>query len=101
MRRVRLKQMRAGLFLLAMAVAQAASAAFEPDWGTVGVFSAASGCAACHRASPDQDPNLPAVMRDPLQDNGTDISPYRQWQHSVMAHALNDPYWRVSSRTSA
>jgi hypothetical protein len=77
MPRVRLKPLRAGLLLLAMAVAQPAGAVFDPEWGTVGVFSAASGCGACHRASPDQDPNLPAVMRDPLQDNGTDISPYR------------------------
>ena len=96
MPRVRLKPIRACLLLLAMAVVQAAGAAFEPEWGTVGVFSAASGCGVCHRASPDQDPNLPAVMRNPLQDNGMDISPYRQWQHSVMAHALNDPYFTAA-----
>jgi hypothetical protein len=92
MSRVRLQRLGAGLFLLAMAIAQATGAAFEPDWGTVGVFSAATECGACHRASTDQDPNLPAVMRDPLQDNG----PYRQWQHSVMAHALNDPYFTAA-----
>jgi hypothetical protein len=62
MSRARLKQMRAGLFLLAMAAALTAGAAFEPDWATVGVFSTATECGICHRASPDQDPIQPAFV---------------------------------------
>jgi hypothetical protein len=68
---------------------------FIPNWGTAGVFSDAETCTACHRASTDQDPNIPAVMRYPLQDNGEDISPTTQWRHSMMAHAFDDPYFQA------
>jgi hypothetical protein len=68
---------------------------FVPNWGTVGVFSAAETCGTCHRASNDQDPNTPTVMRYPLQDNGEDISPTTQWRHSMMAQAFNDPYYQA------
>ena len=68
---------------------------FNPDWGTAGVFSAATTCTNCHSASTDQDPNIPAVMRYPLQDNGEDISPTAQWRHSIMAHAFDDPYFQA------
>jgi len=68
---------------------------FVPNWGTAGVFSDAETCATCHRASNDQDPNIPTVMRYPLQDNGEDISPSTQWRHSMMAHAFNDPYYQA------
>jgi len=68
---------------------------FDPNWGTAGVFSAAATCTNCHRASSDQDPNSPAVMRYPLQDNGEDISPATQWRHSMMAHAFDDPYYQA------
>jgi len=68
---------------------------FVPNWGTAGVFSDAETCATCHRASNDQDPNIAAVMRYPLQDNGDDISPATQWRHSMMAHAFNDPYYQA------
>jgi hypothetical protein len=68
---------------------------FIPNWGTAGVFSDAETCAACHRASNDQDPTISTVMRYPLQDNGEDISPATQWRHSIMAHAFNDPYYQA------
>jgi len=71
------------------------AAPFDPNWGAVGVFSDAQGCASCHRASTDQDPGIAAVMRNPLNDSGDDISPSQQWTHSVMAHAFNDPYYRA------
>lgn len=71
------------------------AAAFNPDWGNVGVFSDAQSCAACHRASSDQDPGIASVMRFPLADNGADVSPSQQWTHSVMAHAFNDPYFQA------
>ena len=35
-------------------------------------------------------------MRFPLADTGADVSPGHQWQHSVMAHAFNDPYFRAA-----
>ena len=68
---------------------------FNPDWGTAGVFAAAATCTNCHRASTDQDPNTPTVMRYPLQDNGEDVSPTTQWRHSMMAHAFDDPYFQA------
>ena len=86
---------------MSLFAANVPAAAFNPDWGSVGVFSAATACSDCHRASADQDPSLPAVMRDPLQDNGADISPYTQWRHSVMAHALDDPYYRATVEDEA
>ncbi|MDX1824601.1 MAG: hypothetical protein R3354_07770, partial [Thiohalomonadales bacterium] len=68
---------------------------FNPDWDTAGVFSAASTCTNCHRASTDQDLTIPTVMRSPLQDNGEDISPTTQWRHSIMAHSFDDPYFQA------
>jgi hypothetical protein len=68
---------------------------FVPNWGTVGVFTQAETCRTCHRASGDQDPAIPAVMRYPLQDTGEDISPSTQWRHSMMAHAFDDPYYQA------
>ncbi|NNF97411.1 MAG: hypothetical protein HKM94_10840, partial [Halobacteria archaeon] len=68
---------------------------FDPNWGTAGVFTQAETCRNCHRASSDQDPATPAVMRYPLQDNGEDISPTTQWRHSIMAHAFDDPYFQA------
>ena len=58
----------------------------------MGVFTGAETCAGCHSASTDQDPGIAALMHFPLQDNGEDVSPPIQWQHSMMAHAFNDPY---------
>lgn len=72
------------------------AAPFDPNWGTVGVFTQAETCARCHRASSDQDPGIPAVMRNPLQDDGEDISPSYQWRHSMMAHAFDDPYYQAA-----
>ena len=69
---------------------------YNPDWGTVGVFTEAETCAGCHSASTDQDPGIAALMRFPLQDNGEDVSPPTQWQHSMMAHAFNDPYFQAA-----
>ena len=69
---------------------------FNPDWGRVGVFSDANTCKSCHRASTDRDPAIPAVMRNPLVDDGEDVSPANQWQHSMMAHAFNDPYYQAT-----
>jgi len=85
-----------GLFLLLLFPFNPVTAAYDPDWGTVGVFTDAATCARCHRASTDQDPAITAVMRLPLQDNGQDISPSYQWQHSMMAHAFNDPYFKAA-----
>lgn len=72
------------------------TAEFDPNWATVGVFSSAQSCTGCHRASTDQDPAIATVMRYPLQDDGEDISPGNQWQHSMMAHAFNDPYYQAT-----
>ena len=36
---------------------------FDPDWGAVGVFTAARDCAVCHQASTDQAPKISPVMR--------------------------------------
>ena len=68
------------------------AAPFNPDWGTVGVFTDARTCAGCHRASSIGD--APAVMRFP-DAQGEDISPSYQWRHSMMAHAFDDPYYQA------
>ena len=62
---------------------------YDAAWGSSGVFAQAATCAVCHRASAVGD--TPAVMRYPNAD-GEDISPARQWRHSMMAHAFDDPY---------
>lgn len=89
------------LTLLAACNGDILAAPFNPDWGTLGVFSAASNCARCHTASTDQDINVSPVMRYPLSDTGTDVSPPTQWRHSVMAHALDDPYYRAAVEDEA
>lgn len=73
----------------------AAETAFDPDWGSVGVFTEAATCAGCHRASSDADSEIPPVMRDPAADTGEDVSPSAQWAHSMMAHAFGDPYYQA------
>jgi ferredoxin len=66
---------------------------YDPRWGTIGTFAAATECAVCHRASVDTDPDVPAVLRYPLEDDGEDVSPPTQWQHSMMSQSLSDPYF--------
>ena len=80
-------------FTLLLAGWQTVTAApFDPNWGTVGVFTDARTCAGCHRASASGD--VPAVMRFP-DAQGEDISPLYQWRHSIMAHAFDDPYYQA------
>lgn len=76
------------------------------DWPVTGVFSPASGCGNCHRASAAGE--TPAVMRapHPLTDavpspTGDDISPYNGWSSSVMANAFTDPYFRARMKLEA
>ena len=83
-------------FLLLTGWQEAGATEYNTDWGTVGVFTAAETCSSCHRASSDSDPAIDAVMRLPLQDDGTDISPGTQWRHSMMAQAFSDPYFRAT-----
>jgi len=70
----------------------AASAAYDPAWGSVGVFTDAQTCAGCHRASASGA--TPSVMRYP-DAQGEDVSPSNQWRHSIMGHAFDDPYFRA------
>jgi hypothetical protein len=80
-------------FTLLMSGWHAVSAApYDPDWGTVGVFTDARTCAGCHRASAIGD--APAVMRF-ADAQGEDVSPLYQWRHSMMAHAFDDPYYQA------
>ncbi len=68
---------------------------FVPGWSPAGVFNNAGTCSNCHSASPEGDTTV--VMRDPITDpNGTDVSPTYQWNHSVMAHAFDDPYYQAA-----
>lgn len=60
---------------------------FNPDWDDVAVFSNAGTCASCHKAS-DQAPGVMTFA-------GEDISPATQWQHSMMAQSMNDPYYQA------
>lgn len=71
------------------------------DWGTKGVFMAANECGQCHIASAEGV--SPAVLREPddatpaqPSPDGADISPFTGWDHSVMANALTDPYFRAN-----
>ncbi|MGD8803426.1 MAG: Calx-beta domain-containing protein, partial [Gammaproteobacteria bacterium] len=67
--------------------AMSMDAAFNQLWGQAGAFTNAAKCGeACHKSE------NPAVM---FYDN-KDISPGTQWQHSVMAHSFNDPYWQAA-----
>jgi len=68
------------------------AAPYDPNWGTVGVFTDARTCAGCHRASAIGD--APAVMRF-ADAQGEDVSPLYQWRHSIMAHAFDDPYYQA------
>ena len=68
------------------------AAPYNPDWGSVGVFTDAQTCAGCHRATPIGE--VPSVMRFP-DAQGEDISPPYQWRHSMMANAFNDPYYQA------
>ncbi|GAB6071085.1 hypothetical protein JCM30760_21820 [Thiomicrorhabdus hydrogeniphila] len=58
--------------------------AYSASWGTKGVFTDANTCASCHTGTS-------GIM----EFNSQDISPPTQWKHSVMAHALNDPYYNA------
>lgn len=60
--------------------------AFTAGWGQVGAFTNAVDCNdACHVSSG-------SVMTS----DGKDISPGKQWKHSVMANAFIDPYWQAA-----
>jgi len=93
-----LKQVLPVILLMALSIfrTDAGAAPYDPNWGTAGVFADAATCTSCHRASTDQDPNVAALMRYPLTDSGQDVSPAYQWQHSVMAQAFTDPYYRAA-----
>ncbi|MCK0153814.1 hypothetical protein MWU49_08875 [Alcanivorax sp. S6407] len=76
------------------------------DWPVTGVFSSASSCGDCHRASAPGD--TPAVMRAPHplsntqpSPSGEDISPYTGWRSSVMANAFTDPFFRARMKAEA
>ncbi len=58
---------------------------FNPNWAHTGVFEPATTCADCHQSN--------GVV---MQHAGNDVSPSTQWQHSVMAHSFNDPYWQAA-----
>jgi len=60
---------------------------FDANWAAAGAFTNAATCGAgCHASDGS------SVMFD----NGKDISPNTQWQHSVMAHSFSDPYWQAA-----
>ena len=64
---------------------------FDPHWGVVGVFSAATECTNCHRADP-----VTGVM---VFDDGTqniDVSQQFGWENSMMALAFADPYYQAA-----
>jgi hypothetical protein len=74
--------------------------AFNPGWSTQGVFKNADTCSGCHTASAEG--SSPVVMREPITDpNGEDVSPSTQWDHSVMAHAFDDPYYQAAVQDEA
>ena len=56
--------------------------AYVPNWGTIGVFSSAETCASCHTGTS----NI-------MNSAGLDVSPVTLRKHSIMAHALNDPFF--------
>jgi hypothetical protein len=73
-----------------------ADSAFDPTWSDTGVFSNADSCANCHKAS---DAGASSVlMRGP---NDEDVSANHQWDHSVMAHAFDDPYYQAAVEDEA
>ena len=60
---------------------------FSPAWDATGAFTNAAVCGeACHKSD-----NATVMFVD-----NKDISPGTQWQHSVMAHSFNDPYWQAA-----
>lgn len=63
---------------------------YKPDWSPLGAFTAAARCAQCHQAR-----NGEAPLRLPAEPGGEDISPYTDWQHSLMAHSFDDPYFQA------
>ncbi|MGF1643191.1 MAG: hypothetical protein ACFCUJ_06065 [Thiotrichales bacterium] len=70
---------------------------FDPDWGTAGVFTAATQCAQCHQARPGE-----AALRWPSGAvSGEDISPFTEWRHSMMAHSFDDPYFQAVLETES
>ncbi len=62
---------------------------YNPHWQDVGVFSSASRCSECHKASTDSSNTL----REPV--SGEDISPQTGWCHSLMANSFSDPYFQA------
>jgi hypothetical protein len=66
--------------------AMSTDAVFVDNWAQTGAFTNAVRCGVeCHKADD------PAMVF-----NGEDVSPNVQWQHTVMAHAFNDPYWQAA-----
>jgi len=61
------------------------SPVYSANWGSKGVFSAAQQCAGCHTGNS-------TVMNH----SGKDVSPSTTWKHSVMAHAVDDPYFQAA-----
>jgi hypothetical protein len=73
---------------------------FDPAWSPQGVFKNADTCSGCHSASPEG--TSPVVMREPITDPaGEDVSPSTQWDHSVMAHSFDDPYYQAAVEDEA
>ena len=69
---------------------------FSYQWAPEGVFaganSGADSCDSCHRSNG-------SVMTESNTDislSTDDISSSTQWEHTVMAHAANDPYWQAA-----
>jgi len=74
--------------------------AFNPSWSQQGVFKNADTCSGCHTASAEGA--TPVVMREPITEpHGEDVSPSTQWDHSVMAHAFDDPYYQAAVEDEA
>ncbi|MEH6558301.1 MAG: hypothetical protein V7708_10915 [Oceanicoccus sp.] len=61
----------------------------DAHWEDIGVFSSASSCSECHKASTDNSNTL----REPV--SGNDISPEAGWRHSLMANSFSDPYFQA------
>ena len=62
---------------------------YAPHWDDIGVFSSANSCGECHKASTDGS----NILRAPV--SGDDISPIKQWRHSMMANSFSDPYYQA------
>ena len=70
--------------------AMATESTFNPNWGQAGAFTQAAKCDDCHKSDGNE-----------MFFDGKDISPGTQWQHSVMAHSVNDPYWQAAVQDEA